>query len=74
MLAKRIKIEYGYTRQNISKRETEIENDRSLAVEMTIVKVMKARKRLKFEQLVAEVSELLKNFSPTIKVRLEVFS
>lgn len=48
MLAKRIRIEYGYTKQSTAKKEVEIENDRSLAIEMTIVKVMKARKRLKF--------------------------
>ena len=41
---------------------------------MAIVKVMKARKRIKFDVLVSEVSELLKNFNPTIKVFIILFS
>lgn len=68
MLARRIRVEYGYTRQSAHKKGEEVENDRSLAIEMTIVKVMKARKRLKFDLLIGEVLELLKHFSPSLKV------
>lgn len=35
---------------------------------MAIVKVMKARRRMKFEALVNEVGQLLRNFQPSVRV------
>jgi hypothetical protein len=49
MAPKRKTIVYeGYVKSEDNRREEEVENDRSMAVEMAIVKIMKARKRLKF--------------------------
>jgi hypothetical protein len=53
MTPKRKCITYeDYIKQTETRREEEIENDRSLAVSMAIVKVMKTRKRMKFENLI----------------------
>lgn len=53
MVPKRKCVVYeDYEKHAEERREEEVENDRSLAVEMAIVKVMKARRRLKFDLLV----------------------
>ena len=43
--------------------------DRSYAVEATIVRVMKHRKSSKFQQLTIEVMKILKNFKPDMRVK-----
>lgn len=58
----------SYIKDTQQLKQEEVENDRSVAIEMAIVKIMKDRKRIKFDRLIEEVAELLRNFQPSIKL------
>jgi len=64
--ARRLKIP-GPTSEETHNKER-IEEDRSIAIEAAIVRIMKARKGLSHSQLVSEVLQQLAFFRPNVKV------